>query len=60
MPAVHHKAIGFSKIEAGVTGENIGLVISSILPATGSPDGGTTITITGTGFPKNLNRDFTF
>ena len=43
-----------------MTGENVNLVITSVLPSAGSPDGGTTITITGTGFPKNLNREFTF
>ncbi|CAD8178892.1 unnamed protein product [Paramecium pentaurelia] len=60
IPIIHHKDIGFSKIDQSIIGENVDLQISSIQPNSASSDGGTTITINGMGFPKNLNRDFIF
>lgn len=59
VPNVHYDGIGFSKIDAAVTAENIPIVITSITPDKGSPDGGTDITIVGTGFPKEAGRTFT-
>jgi hypothetical protein len=53
VPNVHYENIGYSKIDGGVTAEIINLTITST-PITGTPDGFTEITITGTGFPKNL------
>lgn len=42
-----------------MTGESIDLIISTISPTSGTIDGGTKLTITGSGFPKNLDRTFT-
>ncbi|CAD8161606.1 unnamed protein product [Paramecium octaurelia] len=60
IPIIHHKDIGFSKIDQSIIGENVNLEIISIQPNAASSDGGTTLTITGAGFPKNLNRNFIF
>lgn len=53
VPNVHYEGIGYSKIDAAVTAESIDLVISSVSPTSASPDGGASITVTGTGFPKD-------
>ncbi len=35
------------------------LVISSLTPTAGTPDGGTPVVIAGTGFPKSLDSVYT-
>ncbi|KAM3144741.1 hypothetical protein pb186bvf_003050 [Paramecium bursaria] len=58
VPSVHVNGIGFSLFDASVQGIQQQLTITSVSPNAGSPDGGTTITITGTGFPKDNTRQY--
>lgn len=59
VPEVHDANIGYSLVDAGVTGTTINLVITSVSPTSASPDGGAKLVINGSGFPKNLDRTFT-
>ena len=53
-PRVHFDGLGFAEIDSGVTSIEVLIVISSISPTEYNPNGGTTFTVTGTGFPASL------
>jgi hypothetical protein len=57
VPKVHVEGIGYVKITASNL-DSVPLTISSISPAQGSLNGGTTVTINGFGFPSPLKADF--
>jgi hypothetical protein len=56
IPLIHAEQIGFSKIDNEVVGELVPLTITAVSPIDGSLNGGTVVTITGTGFPSSLER----
>jgi hypothetical protein len=56
VPEIEVSPIGFVKIKNTVVATTQGLTISAVTPAQGSTQGGTPITLTGTGFPVNSDQ----
>ncbi|KAM3135691.1 hypothetical protein pb186bvf_012217 [Paramecium bursaria] len=54
-PKIHIYPQGFVNIDNKVTPKQQNITISSISPSIGSSSGGALITITGNGFPRNVN-----
>ena len=54
IPRLHLKDLGFASVSAGVSALNIPLTISSVSPSQVNPNGGTVLTVSGSGFPASL------
>ncbi|CAD8126745.1 unnamed protein product [Paramecium sonneborni] len=57
-PIIYHVIYGYIKIDTKIAAINTYILIESVTPNSGSPDGGAEIVILGSGFPKDLSRKF--